>query len=54
MRLSGASGLYPVVLYSTTNLAGWTPIFTNPPTTNDINFIDKPSVTSPNRLYRAD
>jgi hypothetical protein len=53
MRLTGSSGLHPVVIYSATNLVDWTPIFTNAPTTNEIDFIDTPSVASPDRFYRA-
>ena len=53
MRLTGSSGVYPVVIYATTNLLDWTPVFTNSPTTNAIDFIDVPSDSSPHRFYRA-
>ena len=53
MRLMGASGVYPVVIFSTTNLVDWTPIFTNAPTTNAIDFMDVPVVAGPQRFYRA-
>jgi hypothetical protein len=53
MRLTGSSGMKPVVLYSTTNLVNWAPIYTNPPTTNYIDFTDVPMDGSPNHFYRA-
>jgi alpha-tubulin suppressor-like RCC1 family protein len=53
MRLTGSSGVYPVVLYATTNLLDWTPVFTNSPTTNAIDFTDAPPSFSPQRFYRA-
>jgi hypothetical protein len=53
MRLTGSSGMNPVVIYSTTNLVNWTPIYTNSPTTNDIDFTDVPVDSSPNHFYRA-
>jgi hypothetical protein len=53
MRLTGSSGVYPVVIYATTNLLDWTPVFTNSPTTNAIDFIDVPSDPSSHRFYRA-
>jgi hypothetical protein len=53
LRLAGSSGLYPVVIFTTTNLVDWKPVFTNAPTTNAINFTDAPAAASPARLYRA-
>ena len=53
MRLTGSSGVYPVVISTSTNLADWTPVFTNSPTTNDIEFMDAPPSGSPNGFYRA-
>jgi len=53
MRLVGSSGVYPVVIYAATNLTDWMPVFTNPPTTNDIDFIDAPLNSTPNHFYRA-
>ncbi len=53
IRLTGSSGVYPVVIYATTNLTDWTPVFTNSPTTNNIDFMDVPLDGSPNHFYRA-
>jgi hypothetical protein len=53
VKLSGSSGNHPVVFLSSTNLSDWIPIFTNPPTTNLINFFDIPSNPGQRRFYRA-
>ncbi len=53
MRLTGSSGVNPVVIYATTNLLDWLPVFTNSPTTNPIEYIDVPSDSSSHRFYRA-
>ncbi len=51
--LNGASGLYPITIYMSTNLSNWTPVFTNSPTTNTIQFIGAPLDGSPGQYYRA-
>jgi alpha-tubulin suppressor-like RCC1 family protein len=53
IRLTGASGLNPVTIYSSSNLLDWQPIFTNPPTTGTIVFTDMPPIVMPQRFYRA-
>jgi alpha-tubulin suppressor-like RCC1 family protein len=53
MKLKGASGNYPVVFLASTNLSDWVPIFTNPPTTNLINFFDIPANPGQQKFYRA-
>lgn len=53
MRLTGSSGVNPVVIYATTNLLDWMPVFTNSPTTNPIEYFDVPSDSSSHRFYRA-
>jgi alpha-tubulin suppressor-like RCC1 family protein len=53
MKLTGASGNYPVVFLASTNLSDWVPIFTNPPTTNLINVFDIPANPGQQRFYRA-
>jgi hypothetical protein len=53
MRLTGSSGVNPVVIFATTNLLDWMPVFTNSPTTNAIDFIDVPLDSSSHRFYRA-
>jgi hypothetical protein len=53
MRLTGSSGVNPVVIYATTNLLDWMPVFTNSPTTNPIEYFDVPPDSSSHRFYRA-
>lgn len=53
MQLTGSSGAYPVVIYSSPDLVNWTPIYTNPPTTNTIEFTNIPTAGSPQIFYRA-
>ena len=51
--ITGSAGQYPVTIYASSNLLGWVPIFTNPPTTGTINFTDTPPSLAPQRFYRA-
>ncbi|MDW8309394.1 MAG: right-handed parallel beta-helix repeat-containing protein, partial [Verrucomicrobiales bacterium] len=52
-RLEGLSGRGPVVIYSSSNLAGWTPFYTNPPATGALQLLDA-SAVGPARFYRAE
>jgi hypothetical protein len=52
-RLSGASGTGPVVIYASTNLTDWIPIYTNPPVIGTIDFTDPEVAGTPRRFYRA-
>jgi hypothetical protein len=52
MQLVGSIGSN-YVLQASTNLVNWTPLATNPATTNLLNFIDPHSSNYPNRFYRA-
>ena len=42
-----------VVIYTSTNLLLWTPIFTNPPATGSIQFLDSSATNYLFRYYRA-
>jgi len=53
MRLTGASGTHIVVIYASTNLSNWRPVYTNAPTVNPISFTDAPPTNIPARFYRA-
>jgi hypothetical protein len=53
LRLLGASGVGPVVLFASTNLLDWEPILTNPPAIGAVQFIDTEAAVLPARLYRA-
>jgi hypothetical protein len=53
LHLSGLSGHGNVVIYASTNLTAWTPIFTNPPVTGSLDYVDSPPSNRPQRFYRA-
>jgi hypothetical protein len=54
LSLSGMSSAGSTIIYATTNLlSAWTPIFTNPPATNSVQFLDPASTTYRTRFYRA-
>ena len=53
LRLNGTNNYGPTIIYATTNLESWMPIYTNPPTTNAILFLDSDSTNFPYRFYRA-
>ena len=53
LRLTGLSGHGPLVLYASTNLTNWEPIFTNPPQTGGLQFLDSSDTNQPVRFYRA-
>jgi hypothetical protein len=52
-RLLGASGTGPVVIYASTNLLDWAPIYTNPPVIGSVDFADVQAEAAPQRFYRA-
>ena len=53
LRLIGASGSSPVIIYASSNLMDWQAIFTNAPTVNPIDFTDTSPTNAPQRFYRA-
>jgi hypothetical protein len=53
LTLNGLTGQGSVVVYTSTNLVSWTPIYTNPPATGSIQFIDSSATNSKVRFYRA-
>ena len=53
MQVSGLNGASPVVLYASTNLLDWMPIFTNPALTGTIQFTDPAANMFPKRFYKA-
>lgn len=52
MRLLGATGFGPLVLHASTNLADWTPVFTNPPSVGPVDF-QVPMMPESDRFFRA-
>jgi alpha-tubulin suppressor-like RCC1 family protein len=53
MRLFGSCGINPIVVYASTNLSDWHPIYTNVPSMGPIDFIDAQSQGRQRRFYRA-
>jgi alpha-tubulin suppressor-like RCC1 family protein len=51
--LNGLSGHGPVVVYASTNLMDWLPIYTNPPVLGTLQVLDPSATNSPIRFYRA-
>lgn len=53
LELAGILTTNPVVLWSSTDLVNWLPLFTNPATTGSIRFLDAGATNAPARFYRA-
>ena len=52
-QLDGLTGHGPVIIFASTDLLAWLPIFTNPPTTGAMQVLDTNAVYLPFRFYRA-
>jgi alpha-tubulin suppressor-like RCC1 family protein len=52
-QLDGLTGHGSVIIFASTDLLTWLPIFTNPPTTSAIQILDTNAVYLPFRFYRA-
>ena len=53
LQLGGLNGSGPVVIYASTNLVSWTPIYTNPPVIGSLQHVDSTATNLPMRYYRA-
>ena len=53
LQVDGQAGIVPVVIYASTNLADWTPIYTNPPMVGSLPFLDSSATGFARRFYRA-
>jgi alpha-tubulin suppressor-like RCC1 family protein len=53
MQITGMAGAGNVTVYASTNLADWTPVFTNPPHVGTLFFLDESAGDFPARFYRA-
>jgi hypothetical protein len=53
LELNGDNALGPVVIYASSDLVSWVPIYTNPPTVGPIVFVDPASKSLPRRFYQA-
>jgi hypothetical protein len=51
--LDQLSGHGPIVIYASSNLLDWRPIFTNPPLPGSLQFIDSSATNSQVQFYRA-
>jgi alpha-tubulin suppressor-like RCC1 family protein len=51
--LTGLSGHGPVIIYSSTNLTDWNPIYTNPPQIGSLQLLDSSATNRPAQFYRA-
>jgi len=53
LRVTGLAAEGPVVIYASSNLVDWQPVFTNPPTIGPLQYLeDLPAAQAP-RFYRA-
>lgn len=51
-RVLGAAGIGPVIIFASTNLVDWVPVYTNPPVIGVVDFVE-PAVGGSTRFYRA-
>ena len=52
LQVSGLTGQGNVVIYSSTNLVSWKPIYTNPPVFGSLQFLDTNATKVPMMFYR--
>ena len=52
-ELDQLSGHGNIVILASTNLVDWVPVFTNPPVTGSLQFLDAGATNQPNCFYRA-
>jgi hypothetical protein len=53
LLLLGASGVGPIIVYASSNLLDWSPLFQNPPVIGSVDFNDPWLASAPPRFYRA-
>ena len=53
LRLTGLAGQGPVIVFASTNLLDWLPIFTNSPVVGSFDFTDASATNQPSLYYRA-
>ena len=54
MRLDYAQRTGPVVIYSSSDLTMWSPLFTNPPVNGSLSYVDQTATNAKSRFYRAE
>jgi hypothetical protein len=53
IQLNGTNSLAPVIIYASTNLSSWIPIYTNAPTNGPIQFLDASATNYRARFYHT-
>ena len=53
LQLDGILTTNPVVIWASTNLVNWLPLFTNSATTGSVRFLDVTATNIPARFYRS-
>ncbi len=53
LQMSGFTSHGNIIIYGSTNLVTWQPIFTNPPVTGSLNFVDTNALNEPSQYYRV-
>jgi len=53
LRFNGTNDYGPTIIYASTDLETWTPIYTNPPTSGRIEYLDTSATNYPHRFYWA-
>jgi hypothetical protein len=52
-QLDGLTGHGPVIIYASSNLLNWQPVFTNPPVNGSLQYLDSNATDAPYQFYRA-
>jgi parallel beta-helix repeat protein len=53
LQVNGLTSHGPVIVYASTNVMNWNPIFTNPPVSGLLSLVDSSATNLPFRFYRA-
>ncbi len=53
LQMSGFTSHGNIIIYGSTNLVTWQPIFTNPPVTGSLHFVDTNALNEPSQYYRV-
>jgi hypothetical protein len=52
-QLDQLSGHGTIIIFTSTNLVDWFPLFVSPPVTGSLQFLDPAATNQPSRFYRA-
>lgn len=53
LRLTGMTAQGPVIIYASSDLVNWQPIYTNPPALGTLDYLDTSGSIQPSRYYQA-